>query len=311
METNLKINFTIEDGEPISVPAIPGETLLETARKAGVAIDAPCSGNGSCGKCRVRILSGEAGGEVSRHISPADHEPGWRLACAVKPLGDLGVFVPSSAGAFRNRIKVSNLGEGREKALFDETREAMKALGYAGDSGIEAVSLDLEKPSLDDPMADRERFLADLEKATGRAGDISLFALRKLPRLLREADFSLTCVIRREDPGDMVLDILPGGVEDAPLPALAIDIGTTTVAMALTDLKTGDILASLSAGNAQIRFGADVINRIIESTRPGGLPYPPGGADLQRGGDKTRGNLPRRPRGQYHYDPSLRRGLRG
>ena len=51
---------------------------------------------------------------------------------------------------------------------------------------------------------------------------------------------------------------------------MAIDIGTTTVTAVLTDLESGKLLAKGSAGNGQIRYGADVINRIIESTRPGG-----------------------------------------
>ena len=50
----------------------------------------------------------------------------------------------------------------------------------------------------------------------------------------------------------------------------AIDIGTTTVTMVLCDLATGKLLAKGSSGNGQIRYGADVINRIIQQGRPGG-----------------------------------------
>ena len=51
---------------------------------------------------------------------------------------------------------------------------------------------------------------------------------------------------------------------------LAVDIGTTTVSAVLINMETGEILAKSSSGNGQIRFGADVINRIIESQKPGG-----------------------------------------
>ena len=51
---------------------------------------------------------------------------------------------------------------------------------------------------------------------------------------------------------------------------LAIDIGTTTVSALLVDMLTGKILAKASSGNGQIRFGADVINRIIEQQKVGG-----------------------------------------
>ena len=52
---------------------------------------------------------------------------------------------------------------------------------------------------------------------------------------------------------------------------LAVDIGTTTVSAVLINMETGEILAKSSSGNGQIRFGADVINRIIETTKPGGI----------------------------------------
>ena len=51
---------------------------------------------------------------------------------------------------------------------------------------------------------------------------------------------------------------------------LAIDIGTTTVSALLINMLTGEIIGKASAGNGQIRYGADVINRIIESMKPGG-----------------------------------------
>ena len=54
------------------------------------------------------------------------------------------------------------------------------------------------------------------------------------------------------------------------LGGLAVDIGTTSVAALLVDMATGKILSKASAGNGQIRYGADVINRIIESAKEGG-----------------------------------------
>ena len=51
--------FQFENGEKVTVSTMTGENLLETARKSNVVIDAPCSGNGSCGKCRVKLLGGD------------------------------------------------------------------------------------------------------------------------------------------------------------------------------------------------------------------------------------------------------------
>ena len=54
-----KITFQIEGATPVIMEANKGDNLLELARRGNVAIDAPCSGNGSCGKCRVKLLSGQ------------------------------------------------------------------------------------------------------------------------------------------------------------------------------------------------------------------------------------------------------------
>lgn len=76
--------FRYEDGTATKVAVTAGENLLEVARKANVAIDAPCSGNGSCGKCRVKFISGELDSEKTRHITEEDYAEGWRLSCCSK-----------------------------------------------------------------------------------------------------------------------------------------------------------------------------------------------------------------------------------
>ena len=53
-----KVTFKFENSEDVTVFAAFGESLLEVARKTNVAIDAPCSGNASCGKCRVKLVEG-------------------------------------------------------------------------------------------------------------------------------------------------------------------------------------------------------------------------------------------------------------
>ena len=54
-----KVTFKFENGEDVTTFAQEGEILLEVARKTNVAIDAPCSGNASCGKCKVKLVAGE------------------------------------------------------------------------------------------------------------------------------------------------------------------------------------------------------------------------------------------------------------
>mgnify|MGYP001649990894 CR=1 FL=1 len=78
-----QITFQFENGgKPVIVDATPNTTILDAAKAANVAIDAPCNGNGSCGKCRVKILEGTVESTPTHHISEEDYAAGWRLSCA-------------------------------------------------------------------------------------------------------------------------------------------------------------------------------------------------------------------------------------
>lgn len=267
MQEKYRVLFRMENGRELAADAGAGESLLEAAKKAGVALDAPCGGGGTCGKCRVALIEGAVSGGQSGAAGSA--HGGLLLACTSYPQSDVAVLVEAS-GVYHSRIMVDK-GCGRENAAFRELREALHSEGLR--SGIELVTVDLNEPSIDDPAADRERLLRKLEAQAGmQAGDISLYALRKLPAALRQGasrNFSVHCVLRRKPEGFTVLDVCSVNENNAPVIAgLAVDIGTTTVAALLVDLASGAILASGSTGNMQIRYGADVINRIIESGKP-------------------------------------------
>ena len=160
-----KVLFKVEDGVEMELEVSANESLLDAAKKAGIAIDAPCSGNGTCGKCRVKVIRGKAESGNQRFISPDDYADGWRLACASQAESDLTVLVPASAGAYKNRIKITELQTARDKAAFEHLRGELRDMGYLGsvpgtqDSGIELLPLVLEQASLDDPLGDRERLL--------------------------------------------------------------------------------------------------------------------------------------------------------
>lgn len=118
-------------------------------------------------------------------------------------------------------------------------------------------------------MPDNERLAWKLKEITGaRKIGLCFAALKKLARVLRESGFHVRCVIEREDDRVTVLDVLPAD-DPAPIAGLVVDLGTTSVAAILVNMEDGSILAKASTGNGQIRYGADVINRIIESDREG------------------------------------------
>ena len=266
------ITFTFETGAPVSISAAAGEKLLDVARKANVAIDAPCSGNGVCGKCRVRLVSGELDAPMNRHISQAEYDAGWRLACVAAVTGDVTVQVPDIASAYRSRMKMADLSSPEEIAIFEDLKKQLEDAGIAFGQDLRFLPLELAGPTLDDTMPDNERLLRAAEAATGVAEEkirLPYAALRELSAVLRESNFKVKCVVSPEGDGLVIRDVLPGD-SGAPLAGFALDLGTTSLAGVLVDLESGKILAKASGGNGQIRYGADVINRIIESGKPGG-----------------------------------------
>ncbi|MEI6646023.1 MAG: ASKHA domain-containing protein [bacterium] len=65
-----------------SVQIEEGATIWDAARQAGLLLETPCNGAGTCGKCRVRVVSGETEARPSEHrLSRVELENGWRLAC--------------------------------------------------------------------------------------------------------------------------------------------------------------------------------------------------------------------------------------
>ena len=85
------ITFRCEDEPDALVSAVAGENLLKVARRAGIAVNAPCSGNGSCGKCLVQLVEGHLDSPKSFYISDEDYAEGWRLACLSRVAGDATV----------------------------------------------------------------------------------------------------------------------------------------------------------------------------------------------------------------------------
>ena len=265
----MKVTFQIEGANPVNIECNTGDNLLELARRANVAIDAPCSGNGSCGKCRVKLIEGELETIPSRHITTEEFEAGWRLSCNCKVISDCVVFVPDIASAYQSRMKTADLSSPKEIAIFEECQENLRSSGIEFTNNFRSVIVEMDEPTLDDTMPDNERFSWAVQSALGVENVKIPFAVMvKLAATLRLHHFKV-CV-KGEIQGDTFLCMDVCDPADTAIVGCAIDIGTTTVTMVLTDLTTGKLLAKGSSGNGQIRYGADVINRIIEQGRTGG-----------------------------------------
>ena len=265
----MKVTFQIEGASPVSIECNAGDNLLELARRANVAIDAPCSGNGSCGKCRVKLIEGQLDSFKSRHISDEEYNAGWRLSCNAKVLTDCVVWVPDIASAYQSRMKTADLSSPKEIAIFEECQRDLQASGIDFTNSFRSVVITMAEPTLDDTMPDIERFTWAVQEALGvEKVKVPFAVMVKLASTLREFNWNVCVKGQLQDGAFQCMEVCDPA--DTKIVGCAIDIGTTTVTMVLVDLTNGKILAKGSSGNGQIRYGADVINRIIEQGRPGG-----------------------------------------
>ncbi len=216
-----------------------GTTLFNAANWAGLAIDSTCGGRGTCGKCKVRLLEGQAPiREADRKfLTPAELSDGWRLSCRAVLHTDCVVDVPRLMG----NPKAALLGYGHHVIL---------------NPNVAKVFLQLAEPNLEDQQSDLGRIVAALD-TEGYAVRTNLALWRTLPKTLRRSDFKVTAVVV----GDELIAVEPGDTRNQSY-GLAVDIGTTTVVGAIVNLNTGAVEAVKSELNRQASFGADVISRV-------------------------------------------------
>ncbi len=222
----------------VTVDVDEGETVLDAAVAAGVHIDASCGGAGTCGKCRVLVEGPHrASGALEGHV----------LACQAFPEGELSVFVPAGSETRAGKIHSSYA------SVAPEVREPL----------AESIHVDMEAPSLGDNLADLER----LRCALGRPSvGIALPSLRSLPSVLRSSGWSTNATIARMGEAEEIIEVRADDARDV---GAAIDIGTTTVALELVDLRTGKVLAQASDYNRQMVAGEDVLARIAYAEEKG------------------------------------------
>ena len=267
-----EITVLFEDGSSRKLTGNTGDNLLEVLRSHNVAIDAPCSGNGACGKCRVCLKDGELDSFHSPQISDEDYENGWRLACCSHlTANDVSVLVPDIASAYQSRIRTADLSDEKELRVFETMQENMREAGLRLRHPYKSAVIHMSEPTLDDTMPDNERLIKAIKEELGFSHvQIYIYALERIAYAMRSNNFTVSIIYTEKERNGCAVYSVYGRSEPVKVCGVAIDIGTTTVSGVLMDLADGQILAKASAGNGQIRYGADVINRIVEQSKPGG-----------------------------------------
>jgi uncharacterized 2Fe-2S/4Fe-4S cluster protein (DUF4445 family) len=259
------ITFT-PSGEKIEVPR--GTSLLDAAILCELDVPAPCAGQGRCGRCKVRVVSGDVERRSSAALSAADIIDGWAVACQTYVgEGAIEVEVPE-----RRKEKARPHGH-----AIAEPESLPIVCDYKQDPAVRLFELHIEPPSLDDQTADFDRLRRALQQQHGieelRA---ELPELRHMGTALRHANWKVTVALEMRDwvygsyLPPRLLRIYPTAFPQASM-GLAVDLGTTGVVAYLLDFPSGRVVDSAGAYNKQIACGEDVISRIIYAKRKGGL----------------------------------------
>lgn len=218
------------------------EDLLRSLVRNHIEISNVCNGKGVCGKCKVKIHSGAPviSDTELKTLGSSELTQGYRLACRVLPVDGMVIEVETNG-------------------YFDRKEEVLLNFEQShGECGVEKVELTVPKPSLKDQRGDWERYCATLKAKNPQSIPTAEWnLLNSISQVLRQEDYSVTATLWKK----RVLTIEPGN-SAGRLFGLAVDIGTTSVALALVDLNTSRVLRILSAENSQTRYGADVITRI-------------------------------------------------
>ena len=248
-------------GLQVEVPT--GLTLTEAANLAGVTINHPCGGQGRCGRCAVKILEGKFRRRSSLRLTSQDIEAGFTLACQSIIEGDMRVSVPPQEKVER-------------RLVTDLTARKVKipeGYDHQVDQTIKRVNLTIEPPTMEEQTDDWSRIKRALRKAANiEDPQISLPLLQQIGTILREGGWEVSAIVEipPENSGEAprLVALYPIHFpDDKPLWGCAIDIGTTTVSVWLTNLITGQVHAQVAEYNQQIQHGEDVISRIIYDSK--------------------------------------------
>lgn len=238
-----KINLTVIKGEKeINIKADKSKNILKNLNDNNIFIDSPCGGNGTCGKCKVKVIKGKIKRLKNNNLL-GEHllSDGWCLACSTYLESDCIIKIEDDSRSFnilnsfeKNRIEI------KPKYKSEEIEIDIDKL--KGDSLVNYINCKFKKEYI-----------------------YNLKVLRRMSEILNDVERKCTYNIIIND--NKVVDINKSS--EKKVYGIAIDIGTTTIVISLLDLLTGRIIRSHSLLNSQRKFGADVISRIHYSMENG------------------------------------------
>ena len=248
-----------------------GTPILTAARQLGVDLDSVCGGRGICSKCQITPSFGEFpkhgvtvhedalnafNAVEERYDRIRGLKAGRRLGCQATVQRDVVIDVPPESQVHRQVV-----------------RKAASTRAMIMDPATKLFYIEVQEPDMHEPTGDLERVARALKEQWNIENvTAALPILRKLQPALRKGGWTATVVLNKghRDTAYRILDIHPGFHEER-IYGLAIDLGSTTIAAHLCDLRNGTVIASAGVMNPQIRFGEDLMSRVSYSMmNPGG-----------------------------------------
>ncbi|MGV6839111.1 MAG: ASKHA domain-containing protein [Planktomarina sp.] len=246
-----------------------GTPILTAARQLGVDLDSVCGGRGICSKCQIA----PAFGEFPKHGVTSDTASlspwnaveqrykdkrgmmdGRRLGCQALIQGDLVIDVPPESQVHKQVV-----------------RKAADTRAIEMNPAVRLCYVEVAQPDMHDPSGDFERLCDALRTEWNIEAPAAPPALlRKLQPVLRKGNWAVTVAVHDAAGQADIMDIWPG-LYDGGLYGFAVDLGSTTIAAHLCDLRDGTVIASSGIMNPQIRFGEDLMSRVSYAMmNPGG-----------------------------------------
>jgi uncharacterized 2Fe-2S/4Fe-4S cluster protein (DUF4445 family) len=235
-----------------------GETLLAALKRQGIYLISSCGGKGTCGKCRLKIIEGTCNVLSYGKIAPIDRDAGFVLACQTLPSQNMVVEIPEES-----RLVVG------DKIALSKSRdffELLQSFRVELSPIVKRLILDIPPPTIHDNISDLERLKRSLDEKGITGMRFSHGFVTPMGKALRDAGWKIALGYADGPEAIFISD-----AKNKEKFGLAIDIGTTTVVIYFVDLVDGRVVDVGSTYNSQMRFGDDVITRIIHATEGGGL----------------------------------------
>jgi uncharacterized 2Fe-2S/4Fe-4S cluster protein (DUF4445 family) len=251
----------LPEGKSVIVPE--GTSLIRAAQKAGISIDMSCGGEGTCRKCQAKIIKGKVKTDSQNFLDPRLIARDYILMCK------------SRTGSRSLTIEISEIESVNEGKFVEQTQDTHAPQPETVpkkdqlDPMLKKWCMRIKTSAGHEAKSDLDQVTRGIQKQFGsQKVTYVLDVLQELASTLRAENGLFTLLLIHESDQIQVVGI-EAGDSTGGFYGLAIDLGTTTVAVHLVSLKTAEVVSTAYDYNDQIASGQDIISRINFARKPG------------------------------------------